>query len=315
MGVHANINSFLSRNKINNLEGPDYQNSKIVCIIDVLTLLYTIPELCLARTQVKPLYAARFISEYILKTRFISKCSAIYLTTEGTGCRKKLRASNIQKSRRQISISASTARHNIAVCELVRDFLYSSTTLCSKCQVYVVAATTEADVQIASIVEIYGLGISHAKVTSVELKALRNNPTPCATAKEKVTLILWTIDSDVLITAAGLKFSHINLIWYRSSKFYTLQNVSWQFAIFLMLFGCDRIERLMPDRMYSDLETFEKYRHQYRSDAPKHDAKDIIIDRIALLAELAKWQIDQKHVTRIICAFRYYTRGNILQIY
>lgn len=419
MGIHTPIDSLLRDievseqilSKDNILNFGSVEN---ILIVDVLTLLYDLgPEL---ERFNSPLFLARLIGSHMIAQISLSSFTTIFLTSEGPGYRSKYRTSYLGNSKKFIHINKNLADRNILVSKYIREYIYANSVLDPQTsRIVVVSGKTEADVQIASIIEMYVLNESQQltpgeidinkyrtqsqnqaqqqvrieqqvrkSLMGNKLEAVTENVTSSQTSEtgyqgnrinrrykpyaskqkpkekrhnfyelpeveiqvvtttaatpiasntssllggdssgnlSKTRLVIWTSDSDILITAGSLNCPHVDIVWFRKMKMYSLCNINAEVAILLILFGCDRLKRLAPNK------SIITYNHSIKKITCNHSNMFVDLNnypttsfgksaRLPSILEVRKklkqWNIDESHGPAIRKVLKYYTHGKLL---
>lgn len=203
-------------------------------------------------------FVARLIYEYLKNNLPVNldMFSCIYLAVEGMGHRKKYTLSSSASSYKDVKITKKMVELNKRIAMELRDLICCFN---KKCKIYVISGASEADVQIASIIELYtsvaggndgGVeSLFNVKQTgTLMLSKLRSQRKQVCTQKrnfQKLNIFICTSDSDILLTVGSLNQLHLNMYWIRRTKLHSLIGITWQVAILLILFGNDINRRIL----------------------------------------------------------------------
>lgn len=377
MGIHAPINGILRDIEVplSVIDKSITSSQQSILIVDVLTLVYDILEShSFTNQHNSAMFLARFIGCHMIKSFPLSLFSTIYLTSEGAGHRKKYKTENDNK-KKCIYINKNLAEHNLSVSKQIRDFIYANSNI-TNTRIFVVSGENEADIQIASIIEMYYMKKSKKLVQGeIRISKFRSEkqpqkkkraqkqkilmtgePLPKRTktpslpvvvdissqlkqfkyeefnTKRKITpvddstsnrqqipqLIIWTTDSDILITAGCFNCPDLDIYWFRRGKLYDISNINNELAMLFVLFGCDHLKRIAPIKSGIGYNCINK-KITYNSpnisvDVDNKINKTILPTKSVICKKLKEWHLNESHATSILKVLKYYTHGNLLML-
>lgn len=138
--------------------------------------------------------------------------------------------------------------------------------------------------------------------------------TPAITAR----LVIWTTDSDILITAGGFSCAHMRINWMRNKSLYDISSFNIDVALMLILLGCDRISRICNGHSltYDYVQNIISCKNPEISitTTPKLKRSSCVPSRNEIISKLKKWKVDDSHASDIRKVLKYYIHGNSILV-